>query len=453
MAAAALALVLLVAWHLAPNGMGRTVFLLVFLGLLSSCLKIFVFQQAPQWQEVIPDSNYYDLNAHAFASHWSGEAVDAQIYQLRGLLAIRAADIHGVEWRPDDALTYNLVVGSHEWLYAGYVALWYWLGGATSLIVIWTNALWAAFLPAAAFGIAYSLGAHRSIALMAAGFTLFDPSLGVNASWLLKDTLASFLSMAVLWAILGYMKIGGKLRCIMAAVMLGMLGGVRFAAFIGLIISTGLICAWLVFQKKRLKCGLSIIGVLSCAWLMQGLLAQLPHVPQVGGLDVNIVRLLSGPVHIFSSGVEVLRATTGNAVDESVLAWKMNLADDPGYAILQSVAHTLFAPYPWIAVSLGLTWMHPNELYYPGVLFWIFALPGIFVAIIRGFHKADPVYWLLLLFLASQLAAYTIWLGEWSTRQRVFALPAFFALAAIGWDRLGLWFSNSRYAKAKSPEV
>jgi hypothetical protein len=63
----------------------------------------------------------------------------------------------------------------------------------------------------------------------------------------------------------------------------------------------------------------------------------------------------------------------------------------------------------------------------------MFCLPGIFFALWLGACKRDPVFWLLALFLASQWAAYTIWLGEWSGRQRVFALPAFYALAAIGW--------------------
>jgi hypothetical protein len=32
--------------------------------------------------------------------------------------------------------------------------------------------------------------------------------------------------------------------------------------------------------------------------------------------------------------------------------------------------------------------------------------------------------------------AYTIFLGEWSTRQRVFMMPVFFAFAALGFDSL-----------------
>lgn len=443
MAVTSLFLVVMVACCLASRETRRTVVALVLLGLLFSCIKILIVQQAPQWQGIVPDENYYDSNARAFVSHWAGEVVDAQTHQLRGLLASHAAGLHGAEWMPDEKLPYSLIVGSHEWLYAGYVALWYWLGNVTLLTVVWTNALWAAFLPAAAFGIAYSLGARKDISLVAAGFTLLDPSIGVNASWLLKDTLASFLSMATLWAFLAYIKIEGKLRLLIAVFMLSALGCVRFVAFIGLLISTGVICGWLAFQKKELKHSLLLVGALLCAWLMQGLLAQLPYVHLGwGSADVSVVQLLSRPVRVFSNGVGVLHATTGSAVDDSVLTWKMTLADDPWYALLRSMAHTLFAPYPWVAISQGLTWKSPIELYYPGVLVWIFALPGIFIAIVQGLRRIDPVYWLLLLFLGSQLVAYTIWLGEWSTRQRVFALPAFFALAVIGWVHFGLWFSS-----------
>ncbi|CAM5785199.1 hypothetical protein CCAE64S_01516 [Castellaniella caeni] len=449
MAALSFSLVLMVACCLVPCGMRRTTILVVFLGFVFSCLKIWAFQHAPQWQEIIPDSSYYDSNARAFASHWSGAAVDGGAYQLRGLLAAHAAGVHGREWLPDDMLTYNMITGSHEWLYAGYIALWYWLGEATPLTVIWTNALWAAFLPAAAFGIAYSLGAGKRLALVSAGLTLLDPSLGANASWLLKDTLASFLCMAALWGFLAYIRLGGIARCAIAAMMLSMLGGVRFVAFVGLIISTALICVWLIFQKRDWSMGFSIMGAILCAWLMQGFLAQAPHVFLDGGKGVGIVHFLIRPLEVFAGGVEVLGATSGGAVDESVLTWTTSMADQPVHSILRSVAHTLFAPYPWIAFSAGLTWKTPTELYYPGVFLWILSLPGIIVAVFQGLRKVEPSYWLLLLFLASQLAAYTIWLGEWSTRQRIFVLPAFFVLTAIGYASIRSWHSNFHNVRSR----
>lgn len=366
-----------VAGSVAPRGIRKIILVLVLLGLLGVCLKILIFQQAPQWYNALPDAVTYDLNARAFAAHWAGNTVGGQGFHLRGLLAFHAAGIHGLDWKPDDALTYAWVIGSHEWLYPCYVALWYWLGDATSAIVIWSNALWAAFFPAAAFGIAYFIGAGRRTAIMAAGFAIIDPSAGVNASWLLKDTLAGFLAMSALWALLGYIKVGGKLRLVIAIITLSFLGGIRFAAFLGLAVSAGVVSILLIFQRGYLRKGLSVASVVLWVWLMQGVFALTPHVVSDSLKPENsTISLLSRPTQVLFNGVEVLQATSGDAVDDSVLTWTNSVADGLGYAAFRSIARTLFAPYPWAAISPGLTWNSYVELYYPGVILWLVALPG-----------------------------------------------------------------------------
>ncbi len=430
---------------LAPRDERRTVLIIVMLGLVVSALKIWMFQQAPQWHDINPDSITYELNAQAFAEHWRGNAVEGQSHHLRGLLAFHAAGIHGAEWVPGDRLTYGSVIGSHEWLFTGYIALWYWLGEATQALVIWSNALWAAFFPAAAFGIAHSLGASRRVSLAAAGLALLDPSAGVNASWLLKDTLTGFLAMAAIWAVLAYLREGGKVRLGIAALALGMLGGVRFVAFLALVIAAGLLSVWLLVHDKSRSRGLAIVGIVFSAWLANSLIAQAPFQFHRGA--INTIGALTAPARTVLGGVDVLRSNPGDATaDDSVLSWKDDLADDPVYAIVTSAARTLFAPYPWVAISPGLNWVSFSELYYPGVVLWILCLPGIFAALARGLRQREPGFWLLALFLSALVAAYTIWLGEWSTRQRVFALPAFFALAAMGWAQLLAWAHGPRTA-------
>lgn len=441
------ALVTTVATVLATRDTRRTVIALILLGLLAATLKIFLFQQAPQWHDINPDSITYDLNAQAFAEHWRGNSVEGQSHHLRGLL-VHAAGVHGAAWVPGDKLTYGGVIGSDEWLYTGYVALWYWLSETTQALVIWSNALWAAFFPAAAFGIAHSLGASQRVSLAAAGLALLDPSAGVNASWLLKDTLAGFLAMAALWAMLAYLREGGKARLGIAVFALGGLGGVRFVAFLALVISAVMISIWLFVREKSHSRGLAIVGVVFSAWLINGLVAQAPHF-SLAGRVLNTIGILADPAKKVSQGIVILRSNPGDAsADDSVLNWKDGLAENPVYAIVRSAARTLFAPYPWVAISPGLNWVSFSELYYPGVVFWILCLPGVFAALVRGLQQQELGFWLLALFLAALVAAYTIWLGEWSTRQRVFALPAFFSLAAIGWAQLFAWALGPRTASA-----
>jgi hypothetical protein len=137
-------------------------------------------------------------------------------------------------------------------------------------------------------------------------------------------------------------------------------------------------------------------------------------------------------------GLSTLKAARADEnADDTTLRWKESLVQNPALAVVKSAAHTLFAPYPWVAISPGLTWRSFSELYYPGVVLWMICLPGIGMALWIGVQQGRPAFWIVATFLACLLAAYTVFHGEWSTRQRVFALPAFFALAAIGWAELG----------------
>ncbi len=432
-------------WALAPKTDKRVALGFVLAGLVASALKIAVFQQAPQWQDINPDSITYERNARAFVAHWRGKALPAEQYNLRGLKNFHAAGLHGPEWEPNDHFTYARIIGSHEWLYAAYVGLWYWLSGSSQALVISSNALWAALFPAAAFGIALALGAPKKWALAAGALALLDPSAGVNASWLLKDTLAGFLAMAVLWALTAYLREGGMARLLVAALALGLLGGVRYVAFLGLMIAVMLIAAWILVRRGYAR-GAALICTLAVSAAGFGVIYSAPQ-------SVSPAQRVS-PAQIVlpvKDSFATLLAKKGDmAADDTVLRWKNSLAENLPLAIVKSAAHTLFAPYPWVAIHPGLTWRSFSELYYPGVLLWILCLPGIFLAIAIGLRREDPAYWLVLLFLASQLAAYTIWQGEWSTRQRVFALPAFFALAAIGWHRMIAWWRSRQPAAGRA---
>lgn len=255
--------------------------------------------------------------------------------------------------------------------------------------------------------------------------------------------------MAALWAMPAYLREGGKARFGIAVFALGGLGGVRFVAFLTLMISAVMIAIWLLVREKNHSRGLAIVGVVFSAWLINGLVAQAPHFSLTGGEEVNMIGALAAPAKTVSQRIDVLRSNPGDAsADDSVLNWKDDLAENPVYAIVRSAARTLFAPYPWVAISPGLNWVSFSELYYPGVVFWILCFPGVFAALVRGLQQQELGFGLLALFLAALVAAYTIWLGEWSTRQRVFALPAFFALAAIGWAQLFAWALGPRTASA-----
>ena len=411
-----LAIVLATAVVLAPRRERRIVALFVAAGVVAAFGKITLFQQSPQWHDTNPDSFTYDFSARAFALHWQGQDVSVREYNLRGLQA-RGREV----WGAAEVVSYSAVFGSREWLYPAFVGVWYWLTGPDAKRAIDANAVVAGFFPAAAFGIALALGAPRRVAVAAGLLALVDPSAGVNASWLLKDSLAAFLAMAALWAAAAWMRERRWVLPVLLGIGLGFLGIVRFVAFAALLAVVIMVGLWRLRRREFA----SMIGLgLAVAMALVGF-DLLYHVPQLAFLP------LPNPV---GAGVTTLKAEQGDiGADEAVLRWKAALRTNPGLAMVKSVAHTLFAPYPWVAIHPGLTWRSFSELYYPGVLLWILCLPGIVVAIVAFLRRPNEAAGIVIGFLGLLLGVYIVFLGEWSTRQRVFALPAFFALASVGW--------------------
>ena len=419
--------VLGVAFILAPKGNRCIVSILVLAGVLISLGKIAIVQHTPQWRDIPPDSITYQLRSEALSKHWNGLSVDSSDYHLSGLEARQEST-----WKSESTLAYTSLFGSREWLYSGYVGLWYWIAGPSTDWVIISNAAWAAFFPAAAYGIAFLLSGSLKLSWWSAGLALIEPMSGVNASWLLKDTLAGFLTMAVLWAGIDYLRSERKATVAILLLTLSLLSTVRYVSFLALLAGLGLVGVWLIVRKTYKPAVVLLISTIGAVTLT-GYLYQTPV-----SAAISMQKMLSAVlVHPIEAAVQTLTARHGDSYDEAVFSWKEAFKTDPVRAVFKSIMHTMFAPYPWEVFYPGLTKRLANELYYPGMLLWIICLPGIFVAIARAIRDDyDPAWWLLIFYLGFMLAAYTVFFGEWSTRQRVFVLPAFFALASIGWHNI-----------------
>lgn len=426
---AVFAIVLGTALVLSRRSDWRIIGFLVVAGLILSLGKIWLFQQAPQWLNINSDSVTYNLNAQALMLHWQGEDVSTDHYNLNGLRALQKT-----VWAKDDTLPYSAVFGTSDWLYTGYVAAWYEFVGIGQDRVTFSNAVLAAFFSAAAFGITLGLGAARKVAVSAALITCLDPSSGVNAAWLLKDTLVGFFAMAALWAAIVYAKDrrGGALVILFFS--MGLLGGSRYVAFVALAVA---LAFWLVraLLRSEHKAALAVTLTTVASVFLHTWLGLLPQAP-VSPMRAPSVAM-SSLVMPARGGVDILQTEHNtSSAEDATLRWKESLEENPLLSVTKSVAHTLFAPYPWVAIYPGLTWKSPSELYYAGVTLWMIMLPGILVAVVHFARRQEQPAMIVLVFLAALLAAYSVFLGEWSTRQRIFVLPVFFALGAIGWSLL-----------------
>ncbi|MDZ4057390.1 MAG: hypothetical protein U1D69_10565, partial [Polynucleobacter sp.] len=219
-------------------------------GFLAVCTKIWLIQLTPQWMDISLDSKLYLLHSQAFSLHWQGASVDAIRYRLEGFVA-HGASGRGFVWTPDMKLAYGSVLGTHEWLYAALLGSWRLVTEEWFIWATYSNAALASLFPAASFGIARCLGGSIRVASVAATLALVDPSTGVNASWLLKDTLAGFFAVAAIWGVLRILQRNdGSAPLVLFATASG-LACVRFAGFVALVLAIALVATTLLERSRQ----------------------------------------------------------------------------------------------------------------------------------------------------------------------------------------------------------
>lgn len=419
------------AWFLADAKDKRFMLPLTLLGLIATCLKIWLLQQAPQWHDTNPDSETFQLHAQAFMLHWQGLSVQADIHRLAGFLAIHELSQQNI-WPADSTLLYSSVFGTHEWFYAAYLAIWQLLTPDWYSWAIYSNAAMAAFFPAVAFGLARVFGASLKVAWGAASLALLDPSAAVNGAWLLKDTAAGWLALAAIWAALRLLQAPRWQISFFFACTAAWLGTVRFAALAAILLACTCLLPFLNSVNYRKSVRSITAGAAGTLFLFSAL-----YFTPVSWERLSAMQPLYAIGTIMSGQKATLvAASSESAADETVIDWRERVQGNPLRAALTSVSRTLFAPYPWVAITHGLDFRTGMELYYPGVVFWILCLPGLAWGMMQLGRTASLEFLFIATVLGALLGAYVVFMGEWSTRQRVFMLPVFFAIAAIGWSDL-----------------
>src|SRR5690606_12039210 len=110
------------------------------------------------------------------------------------------ANSHGAWWAPDADIPFAGVLGTSEWLYAALLALHIPFGPDWPVWATATNLAAAAMLPGATWLLATELGAGRTAAMAGAALMALDPTTSINASWLLKDVVATAVALLALLA-------------------------------------------------------------------------------------------------------------------------------------------------------------------------------------------------------------------------------------------------------------
>ncbi|MCD5971710.1 hypothetical protein [Pseudomonas quasicaspiana] len=425
-------------------------------GIVIATLKIFLIQLTPQWSDLPLDSITYQLHAQALYMHWIGLPVDPYEYRLNGYISLAKPGFTEY-WLPNEGLSYTAVLGTHAWFYSALVAIWQFITDDWIVTAILVNATMAGALPAATYIITRELSAPTKTCHVAAILMAIDPLTAINSSWLIKDTLSTFLSAIIIISICALYKRASFKFIVILAISLGLIGCVRFVAYTAFGVTIFGLVACLVFKKNNARAlGLSISAIM--AVFIWGAIYFAPYAkatPYVirSSIEQESVRPLAHGVGQLGSAlsgaitgqISTLNANTDESgADESVIKWYAYINEEPVAKIVsRSLARTLLAPYPWTLFTQPLTRSNHIELYLFGMLFWTLVLPGVLAGTVIILRKGVLAYSLVTLLIIIAIA-YIIFFGEWSTRQRVFMMPLFLALSAIGWTQIWLFISKKK---------
>lgn len=258
---------------LAEKEIRKTVACWTLIGVMVGICKNLLVQMTPQWADVPVDALTYQLHAQALYLNWIGLPVDAYDFKLAGFLNNYAHD-HAPAWLATDHIPYAGVLGTHEWIFSGLLAFWKLAGNSFSSAII-ANAILTGVLPAAAYIIARELGGPPRVCHFAALLVALDPSIAVNSAWLLKDTLATLLSMIVIICACQLCNKASLKYAGILAISLGLLAAVKYVAFIAFCMVFSGLALFFLLRKPR-ACAAAFAGASIVAVMIWGVLYCIP---------------------------------------------------------------------------------------------------------------------------------------------------------------------------------
>jgi hypothetical protein len=109
--------------------------------------------------------------------------------------------------------------------------------------------------------------------------------------------------------------------------------------------------------------------------------------------------------------------------------------------IVISLAHTVFAPYPWSTLKVGFQGNWP-ELFIVEGLIWMILLPCVFIYIPTILSSREVAVWLMMLTSIGLFLAYSVTAGEYSTRPRLMSMPFLWFAVSGGLVKAMSWFKS-----------
>ena len=415
----------------------------IALGLYLAALPVYTLQillarTLPQWADNFSDSTRYDLNARALWRHWRGEAVSSADFMLKGL------EHNGIaEWLPGGSQGYAEVFGMGRYFYQLYLAGIYALADGSRDTAVFANTIFLAGGAAGVFLLAQALFGLRRAALLAAALTILDTNFAVWGSVLLRDTLIVFLVVLGFLGCVRLIKREGRRgqALLICGGALSLLAVVRFNAVVALALAAVGAARPGLRTSRTGKAPLLLAGAALLCFALAVLTMPGARTAWENSLPG---RLVEENLRILGSAALVVDAASGTGaaghnakVNDVRRQWHSDLREQPlGWLALRAAARTLMGPYPWVALTRGISGTNFYELMYPGMALWLGMLPCFLYALWKLPIRGDPAVALCLIWLALEAGFYIVGYGEFSGRERMMAQPLLWIFAARGFADL-----------------
>lgn len=425
-------LLLGIVWLVSPAPERRLALSLFLIGLWVCTLQTLAWRTFPQWSDSNPDSRQYDGQARALALHWRGDPAAAAEHYLKGLQRQGIA-----QWVPGDDRPYDQILGVGRYFYPLYVAAIYWLADGSRMTAISGHLPMLAANVAVVFLLALSLFRRRDVAWLATGLVLLDGNLALWGSVLMRDALILLLASL---ALLGSVRLwrggaGGWANGLLLLGALGLQSVVRFNAVAALIFAglAAAVAGWRASTRRR-----ALFAAVGMGAALSVLVQTVPGLAQAweNSLPGHVVH---ENLLIFQGAKQVVQAATdGSAESHEKMdgvrrEWHANLRAQPLWVNLaRAAARSLMGPFPWVALTHGLSGTNFYELMYPGMALWMLCLPAFFYALWRVPARDDPAVLLCLVWLGTATLIYMIGYGQLDGRSRMMVQSLLWIFTAQG---------------------
>ena len=421
------------------------------------------FISSTNYGHELSDPGYYKNVAYFLAAHFQGYDVNfiehgTKIGKPSSLLQYDHSIFGQRAWRVGEEYgSIALLLDTYHYLYSCYLGFFIVLTGEQVELAIFGNAIFFAGIVQTLFILVQQITKNALHSRIAAILLILDSGFLAAGAFLLRDLLIIYflyLSVLLISASGSASDWRRPVLIILSGCIIGSLGALRYPVFFLVVVSVVVVIlmGWRVRNVRPLRylC-ITVISVIVLLFSQLGSDIANPmkvtnhllypsHIARTAFYSQNVVQLDAVKKRkTIASDASTTDSVVAGDVEEKEIQVTVQFDRTDVKNIITSLAHTVFAPYPWSTLQEGFKGNWP-ELFIVGGLVWMITLPFVLIYIPTIISSRDVTVWLMMLISVGLFLAYSVTEGEYSTRPRLMSMPFLWFVAAGGIVRVMSWF-------------